>query len=1111
MPRTRKLSQAIASPSATKVSIARHTINLRSIPRNDPANTTAAQLRDLMFAKRPPEQDLWRTRYGRALNLDVIENALRNADWGGMRLLTDLSRETIDTDPHLASVLNKRFGAISALPWEIIPIDGLGVDKAKATFYSDVVRSQIKQLPNFGQRVLQLAWGLFDGRASLENEWALTPMIPNLPTPVHQQYGTVNWMIRDLGWIHPRRLHYGPERELRVYDDLVSGSFAEYGIALRDTPLKFIYWTPQLFGDYPEREGLARRCLYWSFFKRFSARERMILLELFGKPFRWLEVDEDSTADKDDLISADDQLQNIGGNSSFRFPRGTRFKVEQPGPNAGQVHQETIEESDKQLSKLVLGQTGTTDANPAGLNNVQANVMQDEQFMILMRDAAQISEVIETFLTDAIIELNFGPQELSYAPHFRLRADVPLDRTKELARLKAAVDAGLEVPLSEAYEISGFRQPKEDEPIIKLETPPLHPLAVQPPPERPVIVWPENAALPARKTQPIAPSGEGGLESPEGLPPAQAGGGLSKPAGELVTPTDALGESILSDGTETPATPQEKAEKKASTVKPESIISVNEARKENGYGPLLRPDGSPDPDGNLVVTVYEAKMKAAVATEAKIAEAVLAPTPAPVTATPEDNAEPTEENDNESGDSDVPSGGTTPAPEGTPSAAPSAPPTQATASGPINGSLRAEQLSNQVRTATKVILPFAGFKDFDDCMTKVKEEGHSEESAGNICGALYKEYHGSMRGLERAHPADVRLVQTIVLTDYLASSAPKCSSVVHLANDLPKEVRSAAQPEEKVIGSIETLIGKGAKEGARELQSVAAEYAAGIKGLTTAAEISKALDRIHDDVDLHGFLRSIERRTLHGAMAGAIANQYEFETDTVLPVAEFERNYGPRIFLAPTGGAPADPQFVSRGLNDAIRWFRQRAVVTRDVFDRLEAAAKRRAFTIAQMTNNQMLQRAKDELEAHIREGKQLRDFKKAMELRFISSGFTPANPSHVETIYRTNVLNAYNAGRHAQATQPAVLRVRPYWQIRTVNDGPPRQRETHQAVHLWVLKADDSIWQTIYPPFGFNCRCRTTTLSEKEVKARSLRIRTGGEIHGLPDPGFTSGVASLL
>jgi uncharacterized protein with gpF-like domain len=127
------------------------------------------------------------------------------------------------------------------------------------------------------------------------------------------------------------------------------------------------------------------------------------------------------------------------------------------------------------------------------------------------------------------------------------------------------------------------------------------------------------------------------------------------------------------------------------------------------------------------------------------------------------------------------------------------------------------------------------------------------------------------------------------------------------------------------------------------------------------------------------------------------------------------------------------------------------------------------------------------------------------------TAGFTPANPSHVETIYRTNVLNSYNSGRYAQATKPSVLKLRPYWQIRTVNDGPPRQRKTHQDVHLWVLRADDSFWKNAYPPFGFNCRCRVVTLSEPELKAKNLRVHSGGEIHLLPDTGFTSGIGALL
>ena len=83
---------------------------------------------------------------------------------------------------------------------------------------------------------------------------------------------------------------------------------------------------------------------------------------------------------------------------------------------------------------------------------------------------------------------------------------------------------------------------------------------------------------------------------------------------------------------------------------------------------------------------------------------------------------------------------------------------------------------------------------------------------------------------------------------------------------------------------------------------------------------------------------------------------------------------------------------------------------------------------------------------------------------------FTIAGLFTGNTIFRTNTLGIYGAGRHEQMTQPAVLAVRPYWQIVTVNDGPPRQRPTHQAVHLWVLEASDPIWQRVWNPFGYNC-----------------------------------------
>lgn len=917
---------------------------LRSTPKardDEPVALPSSQVLRETVSPIPPSQDLNRTRYGRALNLDRIEHSLRSADFGSMRQITDLSRETIDVDPHLAAILNKRFGAVSALPIEVVPASGLGIDKERARFFADVVRDQIKQLPNFSQRVKQIAWGLFDGRAALENEWLLVPQVPGIPVITHPTYGTVKWMIRDMEWVHPRRIQFGPRRELRIADNQ-EGNFAPVGFALNDFPMKFVQFAPQLFGDYQEREGLARRCLYWSFFKRTSARERMMLMELFGKPWRWLEVDEDSTADSDDLSQADEQLQQLGGLASFRFPRGTKLNVQQPGKGAGEVHQQVIEESDKQLSKLVLGQTGTTDANPAGLNNAQANVMQDEQFMILLQDAKLVSEAFETYLTDAIIALNFGEEWLPHAPHFVLRADVPLDRSKEIARLDAAVKAGLEIPLSEAYEVSGFRRPENDEPVLKLETPPLHPMAVQPPPERGVIVHPESdeASLPKRVVQPIAPVGEGGLDSPEQAAPT--GGNMRAPEG-----------------------------------------------------------GGTDP-----------------------------------TAIPEDD-----DDDDDEGNGGAGGGGTT---------------------GGTGGSVAAS--GGQVNR--KALGPWVPLSPRMESM------------------------------LKKAHPSDALAIRAM----YAFEKAPDKHFHINLedgdSEDETEEFMVTEQPVNKSeVGTIETTIKRGQKVGARESTKMTKSFVKAVEGLTDAKDIGQALERAAENQSLRGFSRAMERSLLMGAMSGGVSSAWEVQEDESLPTITFD----------------STKPFTNRPFQEAVRYFKELGVVTRDVFDQLDTAAKRRAFTIAGIHNQRQLEIAKAELERILQQGHSLESFAASLEERFDAAGMTTMNPSHVENVYRTNVVNSYNSGRHAQMTQPEVLRVRSFWQIRTVNDGPPRQRATHQRVHNWVLRADDSIWQLVYPPFGFNCRCRVVSLSNVEVEDRGLRVRSGTEVSNLPDSGFTSGTPSLL
>jgi hypothetical protein len=90
--------------------------------------------------------------------------------------------------------------------------------------------------------------------------------------------------------------------------------------------------------------------------------------------------------------------------------------------------------------------------------------------------------------------------------------------------------------------------------------------------------------------------------------------------------------------------------------------------------------------------------------------------------------------------------------------------------------------------------------------------------------------------------------------------------------------------------------------------------------------------------------------------------------------------------------------------------------------------------------------------------------------------------------------------------TQPAVLKLRPYWQIMGPDDD--RKRPTHRKALGVVLPADHPFWRTAFPPFGYNCRERVVSRSQKWVDAHG---GVSSPPTGLPDPGFTSGTQGLL
>ena len=197
---------------------------------------------------------------------------------------------------------------------------------------------------------------------------------------------------------------------------------------------------------------------------------------------------------------------------------------------------------------------------------------------------------------------------------------------------------------------------------------------------------------------------------------------------------------------------------------------------------------------------------------------------------------------------------------------------------------------------------------------------------------------------------------------------------------------------------------------------------------------------------------------------------------------------------------------------EAVEHLQSKGLAATDNWWEVWQEAQDRVFVVSKMTRLRLLSQTRQIVADMLDDGHTLEVAAKELETAYRKAGWwgsqalTDAEGGteivqlgsmrRIRAILRTNMHTAYAAGRWQR--QQEVAASRPYWEYIAVID--PSTRDRHRKLHGLVMPADDPAWEAIYPPNGFNCRCRVRAITEREVKRRGLKVAGSAEVGDVVD-----------
>lgn len=364
-----------------------------------------------------------------------LARILRDSIDGDPENYLALAEDIEERDPHYAGVIGIRKRQVAGLE---ITVDASG-DDAASVKAADLVREVISR-DGFEDELIDILDAIGKGFSFCEIVWETSER---------------QWRPRAIKWRDPRWF---------TFDRIDGETPMLRGDGGQPEPLNPYGWITHFAkakSGLPIRGGIARNAAWSYLFKSYTTKDWAIFCEAYGQPLRLGKWGEGaSEEDKTKLLEA---VASIGADYSAIVPASMSVEfIKADISGSHELYEKRADWLDRQISKLVLGQTATTDAIAGGhaVGKTHDQVRED----IEKADARQLAATLNRDLVRPVVDFELGPQK-AY-PKIRIGRPDEVDIDKLVKNVTQLVPLGLRVGMSTIRDRLGLPDPAPDEEVL---------------------------------------------------------------------------------------------------------------------------------------------------------------------------------------------------------------------------------------------------------------------------------------------------------------------------------------------------------------------------------------------------------------------------------------------------------------------------------------------------------------------------------------------------------------------------------------------------------------------------------------------------------------------